>query len=213
MVGAPSPRRMKPPVAVCGERRCDLLVVIALLGFTGPPALLLGACGCTSSCSASNGPRPARQARVTGGSRLQVSRTPTGDVLARSNTRANDAGRPSAAGPPPSDVPSIIAVARRWLTALGRWEVTPRTAPAGDLQALSTPALRRRLLLTGATREPSARSFGPQPLAGRTVALSAYLRPGGWTVIATWRFGRDALAVELMLTRTGAGPRVSSYEP
>ncbi len=106
-----------------------------------------------------------------------------------------------------------MAVARRWLAALGRWQVAPAPAPAAELRALSTPALQRALLLPGLTREPIAPSFGSPPSAGRTVALRAYLDPSGWTVIATRQFGRDVLAVELILVRTRGGPRVSSYEP
>lgn len=200
---------MKRPVAVRG----DLLIVTAALGAAGSPGLLVGACGCTGGCQAAHAGRPALHARITGGSRLPPRRTSARAVVSRSDSRANDASRSAVAGPPQSYAPPAMAVARRWLAALGHWQVAPAPAPAAELRALSTPALQRALLLTGPTREPIAPSFGSPPSAGRTVALRAYLDPSGWTVIATRQFGRDVLAVELIMVRTRAGPRVSSYEP
>lgn len=190
----------------------ELIVVAAMLGAAGPLGLLLGACACAASCSTPVAPRPARHGRITGQSRPPPRRTPTERARTRSAARASDTARPAAAGPAPSHAPAVIAVAQRWLAALGRWQAARTPASSAELRALSTQALQRGLL-SGPTREPRSHGLGRRPSTGRTLALLAYLRPGGWTVIATRGFGSDALAVELILIATRAGPRVSSYEP
>lgn len=200
---------MRVPLAARGQ----LIVVMAALGAAATLALLVGGCACTASCSAPVAPRPAGRPRVVGQSPRPRGRTPSEPARGRSGASASDTARPAAAGPSPSHTPVVIAVARQWLGALGRWQAARSPAATAELRALSTPALWRGPLLTGPAREPSSWAFGPRASPGRTQALQAYLRPGGWTVIATRRFGSDVLAVELTLSPTPVGPRVSSYEP
>jgi hypothetical protein len=119
---------------------------------------------------------------------------PTGPV-------ANDAADPAAAGPTAGADPVVAALVRRWCAVYLRLGVDPRAA--ATLRSLSTPAAASAL-----TAPPIRPPGHPAPMS--LVRLQLFRTPSGRSAIVDLHGDGSDVLLELILTATPAGPRVSA---
>ena len=117
---------------------------------------------------------------------------------------ANDAADPAAAGPAVIRDPALTGLARRWCTAYLRWGREPRGSAAAALRVLSTPELSASL----AARPPLPAGAPESPVTvGRIQTFAAAV--GDSAIVDLDGDGADVV-LELLITPTASGPRVSA---
>lgn len=122
---------------------------------------------------------------------------------------ASDVAGGGRAGPRPLRSPSLAALCRRFLAALGEWEARRQHARAlRRLRALSTPALAAELAATRRRSPPATR-----PTATSLRSVKVFREPGGATAVVELRVGLFRRALALRVTNTPAGPRIAALEP
>jgi len=117
---------------------------------------------------------------------------------------ANDAADPAAAGPAVIRDPALTGLARRWCTAYLRWGREPRGSAAAALRVLSTPELSASL----AARPPLPAGAPESPVTVGQIQLFA--ATAGYSAIVDLDGDGADVVLELLITPTASGPRVSA---
>ncbi len=127
---------------------------------------------------------------------------PTGPASPRAS--ANDAGDPTAAGPPEVEDPAVTRLVQRWCAAFGRWGLGRLGGWARVLRALSTPALYASF-----AGKPSMMASRPAH-ASFVSSVQTFRAPHGYTATVELRAGGGALELDLIISATAHGLRVSA---
>lgn len=199
-----------PSRAVTVRRRLFVAGAVVLFGWTacvelairaGPSARVAAAPGRADAIPAGAAAAVANPVRARPMPAVAVAAPPRGPA----RTAANDAGDPAAAGPAAVEDPGLTSLVRRWCAAYVRWGRDPSPGSGASLRSLSMPRLYASLV----AHPPIAPTT---PVPAETISgVQTFAAIGGFSAIVDLRGDGVDVALELMITRTPAGARVSQF--